>query len=203
MFGNSTITLFELADGRGFVHNFCPEAPGTKSIEIIFSPKPAAELACGVCKVSTEISPALEAKLVREFGGLHDNHRTTFGGSIMTMAKEESAAHIAALTAEFDKQKTLIETLTHELQSARIEADEACKEKDELSHRLEALEQEKCNALRVAHDATKTILTMERQLEASSTGYDTLHEEMVLQERELSKKQRRYRRAAASSHEPS
>ena len=58
------------------------------------------------------------------------------------MAKEESEAHIAALTAEFDKQKTLIETLKHELQSARIEADEACKEKVELSHRLEALEME-------------------------------------------------------------
>jgi hypothetical protein len=140
MFGNSVITFFELADGRGFVHNFCPEAPGSKSIEIIFSPKPAAELACGVSKASPVKSPAFEANLVHEFGGLHDNHRTTFGGSITTKAKEESEAHIAALTAEFDKQKTLIETLEHELQSARIEAGEACKEKNELSHRLEALE---------------------------------------------------------------
>ena len=99
------------------------------------------------------------------------------------MAKEESEAHIAALTAEFDKQKTLNETLKHELQSARIEADEACTAKVELSHRLEALEIE--HAALHSNNAD-----LEDEIEALhdkvSTGYDTLREEMVLQENELS-----------------
>jgi hypothetical protein len=56
---------------------------------------------------------------------------------------------------------------------------------DDQREKITNLEQEKRNALRVAHDATKTILTMERQLEALSNGHDTLREEMVLQESEL------------------
>ena len=34
--GDTPITLFKLADGSGFVHNFCPDTPKTKTIEIIF-----------------------------------------------------------------------------------------------------------------------------------------------------------------------
>jgi len=88
MLENIPIKFFELADGRGYAHDFCQETPETKSVEVIFSPKPAAELACSASTVSPEKSP--EANLIHEFGGLHDSHRTTFGGRSTTIAKEES-----------------------------------------------------------------------------------------------------------------
>ena len=42
MFGGAPITFYELPDGRGFVHDHCPDTPQTKTVENISSPKTAA-----------------------------------------------------------------------------------------------------------------------------------------------------------------
>ena len=44
MFEGAPITFYELPDGRGFVHDLCPDTPQTKTVEIILSPKTPAEI---------------------------------------------------------------------------------------------------------------------------------------------------------------